>query len=157
MLRVRVRRGGLLRGTPEAQAAAHLGAVFMPHGLGHLLGLDTHDVGGYPPGTERIAAPGINKLRMNRRLAAGMVLTVEPGCYFIAPLLAAAAADPAQAPLLVPEALARFASFGGVRLEDDILVTEDGIENMTRCPRTVAEVEAVMAGAPWPPPAAKEA
>jgi Xaa-Pro dipeptidase len=94
---------------------------------------------------------------MNRRLAAGMVLTVEPGCYFIAPLLAAAAADPAQAPLLVPEALARFASFGGVRLEDDILVTEDGIENMTRCPRTVAEVEAVMAGAPWPPPAAKEA
>ena len=166
-------QGGLLRGTPEEQAAAHLGAVFMPHGLGHLLvrsllfcksftqpadacfpsdqGLDTHDVGGYPAGRERVAQPGISKLRMNRALEAGMVVTVEPGCYFIAPLLAAAAADEAQAPLLVPEALARFAGFGGVRLEDDIVITADGMENLTLCPRTVAEVEAVMAGAPWPP------
>ena len=114
-------------------------------------GIDTHDVGGYPAGRQRVAAPGICKLRMNRRVEEGMVLTVEPGCYFIAPLLAAAAADAAQAPLLVPEALARFAGFGGVRLEDDIVVTADGMENLTLCPRTVAEVEAVMRGAPWPP------
>ena len=79
-----------------------------------------------------------------------MVLTVEPGCYFIAPLLAAAVADAAQAPLLVPEALSRFAGFGGVRLEDDIVVTADGMESLTLCPRTVAEVEAVMRGATWP-------
>ena len=114
-------------------------------------GIDTHDVGGYPAGRQRVSAPGICKLRMNRRVEAGMVLTVEPGCYFIAPLLAAAAADAAQAPLLVPEALARFAGFGGVRLEDDIVVTAEGMENLTLCPRTVADVEAVMRGAPWPP------
>ena len=119
--------------------------------LNNSQGIDTHDVGGYPAGRQRVAAPGICKLRMNRRVEAGMVLTVEPGCYFIAPLLAAAAADAAQAPLLVPEALARFAAFGGVRLEDDIVVTADGMENLTLCPRTVAEVEAVMRGAPWPP------
>lgn len=115
-------------------------------------GIDTHDVGGYPAGRQRVAEPGISKLRMNRALEVGMVLTVEPGCYFIAPLLAAAAADATQAPLLVPEALARFAGFGGVRLEDDIVVTHDGMENLTLCPRSAKEVEAVMAGAPWPPP-----
>jgi Xaa-Pro dipeptidase len=107
-------------------------------------------VGGYPPGTARLTAPGISKLRMNRVLEAGMVLTVEPGCYFIAPLLAAAAAQPAQAALLVPEALARFHGFGGIRLEDDIVITADGMDNLTVCPRSVADVEAVMAGAPWP-------
>ena len=108
-------------------------------------------MGGFPAGRARLPGPGISKLRMNRPLEAGMVLTVEPGCYFIAPLLDAAAADAAQAALLVPEALARFRGFGGVRLEDDVLVTEDGIENLTRCPRTVAEVEAVIGGAAWPP------
>ena len=54
----------------------------------------------------------------------------------------------------MPEALARFRGFGGVRLEDDVLVTADGIENLTACPRTVEEVEAVMAGGKWPPPPA---
>jgi len=142
--------GGLLTGTAEAQQEAHLGALFMPHGLGHLLGIDTHDVGGYPPGVQRIQQPGIVKLRMNRPLQAGMVLTVEPGCYFVDALLAKAAQSSAQAPLLVAEALARFAEFGGVRLEDDLIITETGFENMTLCPRTIEQVEAVMAGAAWP-------
>ena len=143
--------GGLLTGTAEAQQEAHLGALFMPHGLGHLLGIDTHDVGGYPPGVQRIEQPGIVKLRMNRPLQAGMVLTVEPGCYFVDALLAKAAQSSAQAPLLVPEALARFAEFGGLRLEDDLIITQTGFENMTLCPRTIEQVEAVMAGAAWPP------
>ena len=65
----------------------HLGAVFMPQGLGHLLGLDVHDVGGYPIGRPRFTAPGEASLRMNRTLEAGMYLTVEPGCYFIDYLL----------------------------------------------------------------------
>ena len=122
----------------------------MPHGLGHLLGCDTHDPGGYPAGTERIQQPGICKLRMNRPLLAGMVLTVEPGCYFVAPLLEAARANAAQAPFLT-DALERFTGSGGVRLEDDVLITPSGYENLTHCPRTVADVEAVMSGAPWPP------
>lgn len=143
--------GGLLRGAAEEQEEAQLGAVFMPHGLGHLLGIDTHDVGGFPPGRERLAGPGISKLRMNRALEAGMVLTVEPGCYFIDCLLDAAAGDARQAPLLVPEALARFRGTGGVRLEDDVLITADGYDNFTVCPRSCEEVEAVMAGGAWPP------
>lgn len=160
--------GGLLRGTAEAQAAARLGAVFMPHGLGHLLGIDTHDVGGYPNGTPRIEEPGIRSLRMNRPLLAGMVLTVEPGCYFIGQLLDGVLNDPTQSALIDWDALeargfytrprggaaaGMVGGFGGVRLEDDIVVTATGFENLTACPRTVAEVEAVMAGGAWPPAA----
>lgn len=142
--------GGLLRGSVDDMCKAHLGAVFMPHGLGHLLGVDTHDVGGYPAGRERILEPGIRSLRMNRPLLEGMVVTVEPGCYFVDHLINAALADPVQSQFLVPEVLQRFRSFGGVRIEDDILITADGIENLTLCPRTVEEVEAVMAGKQWP-------
>ena len=61
-----------------------MAAVFQPHGLGHLIGLDTHDVGGYIPGKtpERPKAPGLRSLRTARILQAGMCITVEPGCYF---------------------------------------------------------------------------
>ena len=76
-------KGGFLRGDLEEMMSSNLGAVFMPHGLGHLLGIDTHDVGGYgydfPPRPER---DGANKLRTARVLEEGMVMTVEPGCYF---------------------------------------------------------------------------
>jgi len=143
---------GLLQGSAEAQAAAQLGAVFMPHGLGHMLGIDTHDVGGFINGRARLEGPGISKLRMNRVLEPGMVVTVEPGCYFIKPLLDAAKVNPAQAGLLCLDVLARFEDFGGVRLEDDVVVTATGMENLTNCPRTTAEVEAVMAGGAWPAP-----
>jgi Xaa-Pro dipeptidase len=128
--------------------AVNLGATFMPHGLGHFLGLDTHDVGGYPScgAPPRPALPGYASLRTARVLAAGMFITVEPGCYFIDSLLDAALADPAKAAFLVPGVLARFRRFGGVRIEDDVLVTAGGCENFTHAPRTVADIEAVMAG-----------
>ena len=80
-----------------------------------------------------------------------MVLTVEPGCYFIDALLEPALADPVHARFLVPEAIARYRGFGGVRLEDVVVVTPSGAENLTLCPRTVAEVEAVMRNGEWPP------
>jgi len=137
----------------EAMLAADVGAVFMPHGLGHFIGLDTHDVGGYvesPPA--RSTRPGKRKLRTNRVLRAGMVITVEPGCYFIDALLDPALADPKTAAFFDVDVLDRFRGSGGVRLEDDVLITDTGVENLTLCPRTVAEVEAVMAGGPWPPP-----
>ena len=136
----------------EDMIAADLGAIFMPHGLGHLIGLDTHDVGGYAEGTPpRSERPGLSKLRTARILEAGMVLTVEPGCYFIDPLLDLALADPRQAKFFVPGRLDDFRGMGGVRLEDGVLVTEDGCENLTVAPRAVEEVLDVMGGRQWPP------
>ncbi|CAM9650089.1 unnamed protein product, partial [Phaeothamnion confervicola] len=137
---------GLLRGSGGGDSKANVGAVFMPHGLGHLMGIDTHDVGGYPAGAARDPRPGFASLRCVRTLVPGMVITVEPGTYFIDALLDKALADPALNRFLVPEALQRFRGFGGVRLEDDVLVTADGVRNLTNCPRTVADIEGVMAG-----------
>lgn len=126
--------------------AVNLGSVFMPHGLGHFLGIDTHDVGGYNGGATRPSLPGYASLRTTRVLQAGMYLTVEPGCYFIDPLLDAALADPVKSKFLVPEAIARFRGTGGVRIEDDVLVTADGCENFTLAPRVPEEVEAACQG-----------
>lgn len=130
-----------------------LGAVFMPHGLGHFIGIDTHDVGGYLPGhPDRSSEPGLKSLRTARVLKAGMTLTVEPGCYFINHLIDEAIKDGAKfKQFLNVQLLNKFRNFGGVRLEDVVAITQDGCENFTVCPRTVAEVEHVMNGGKWPP------
>ena len=78
------------------------------------------------------------------------MLTVEPGCYFNDYLLDAALADATLRAFLVPAAIEAARGFGGVRLEDNVLVTARGVESLTRVPRDIAEVEAVMAGAAWP-------
>lgn len=137
----------------EELSKAGLGAVFFPHGLGHLIGCDTHDVGGYLDGTPtRLPGPGLSKLRTARLLEAGMVLTNEPGCYFIDALLDAALADPVQSPYIDPIVLARLRGFGGVRLEDVVVVRAQGPpDNLTTCPRTIQEVEDVLRGGVWPP------
>lgn len=84
VLLTHLRDGGLLQGDVNEMVEEGLGAVFQPHGLGHLLGCDVHDVGGYTKDTpQRPKEPGFDKLRTARILQAGMVLTVEPGCYFI--------------------------------------------------------------------------
>ena len=142
----KLKEGGLLVGEVADMMAVNLGATFMPHGLGHFLGIDTHDVGGYPAGTHRPAEAGYASLRTTRALAAGNYITVEPGCYFIDVLLDAALADPARAKFLVADRINEYRGFGGVRIEDDVLVTADGCENFTLAPRTVADVEAACAG-----------
>ncbi|KAA0192395.1 hypothetical protein HAZT_HAZT002416 [Hyalella azteca] len=80
----KLKDGGLLRGDVDAMIDADIGAVFQPHGLGHLLGMDVHDSGGYLPHCPpRPSKAGFNKLRTVRPLLENMFLTIEPGCYFI--------------------------------------------------------------------------
>ncbi len=135
---------GVVRGSIEELEARHVGALFMPHGLGHLIGLDTHDVGGWPGGAQRPTDPGIRKLRSGRVLAPGMCITVEPGCYFIEELLIPALKTHGD---LLVEARVRQLLEGksGVRIEDDVLVTETGCRVLSSdLPRTVEEIEAYM-------------
>ncbi|PAU94867.1 Xaa-Pro aminopeptidase [Aliifodinibius salipaludis] len=121
-------------------------ALFFPHGLGHFLGLDTHDVGGYPKGVERIERPGIKYLRMRRTLQPSMVLTIEPGLYFVPALLKPALENDKASKFLNASKLNDMMDFGGVRIEDNIIVTEDGCENMTTVPKERDEIEKIMAG-----------
>ncbi|WP_441001237.1 aminopeptidase P family protein [Fodinibius sp. SL11] len=121
-------------------------ALFFPHGLGHFLGLDTHDVGGYPKGVERIDRPGIKFLRTRRTLQPGMVLTIEPGLYFVPALLEPALEDDTASKFLNASKLKEMMDLGGVRIEDNIIVTDDGYENMTDVPKERADIEQVMAG-----------
>eukprot|EP00049_Salpingoeca_infusionum_P008617 m.142578 g.142578 ORF g.142578 m.142578 type:complete len:507 (-) comp14063_c0_seq1:1811-3331(-) len=143
---------GCLEGDVDEMMAVHLGGLFMPHGLGHFLGLDTHDVGGYLPGhPDREPHPGLKSLRTSRLLKENMVLTVEPGCYFIDSEMDKAISDPKFSKFVNVDRLNQFRGWGGVRIEDDVLVTADGIDNFTQTPRTIEEVESVMSGGQWPP------
>ncbi len=139
---------GVVRGDVEAMMKVNLGAVFMPHGLGHFIGMDTHDVGGYPiEGPDKKTkdnSPGPRWLRTQRILKAGMVLTVEPGLYFNNSWIAKALQDETKAAFIDQKAVERFRDFGGVRLEDDVLITKNGYENFTRMPKTWQEYEEVV-------------
>jgi len=140
-------KSGILKGSVDEMMKANLAAVFQPHGLGHFMGIDVHDVGGYLEGhPDRPSLAGLKSLRTARTLKAGMVLTIEPGCYFIDHVLDKSLADKNLADFFVPEAIKRLRGFGGVRIEDDIAITESGVELLSnKVPRTVEEIEAVMA------------
>lgn len=141
-----LKKGGMLQGDIDEMLQAGLAGYFQPHGLGHLLGLDVHDVGGYLPGQpERPAEAWLSKLRFARTLRAGMYITVEPGCYFIDILMDKALANENLRRFLVVDVYQRFRNFGGVRIEDDVLITKNGNENFAIVPRTVEEIEKVMA------------
>jgi Xaa-Pro dipeptidase len=138
----------VLKGSADELQQKRMGAIFFPHGLGHFLGHDTHDVGGYICGHARSSEPGLKSLRTRRVLEEGMVITVEPGCYFIDFAIDRALND-SETKGFFGARLEEFRGFGGVRIEDDVLVTANGAEILTDVPRTVEEIEAVMAGANW--------
>jgi len=126
---------GLMRGDPAEAVAAGAHALFFPHGLGHMLGLDVHDMEslgedhvGYDDEFRRSAQFGLSGLRMGRRLRPGFVLTVEPGIYFIPALIAQWRTQGRLAEFINYEALDDYLDFGGIRIEDDVLVTEGGAE-----------------------------
>lgn len=141
-----LKRMGLVKGSIEELMENDIFALFFPHGLGHFLGLDTHDVGGYPKGVERIDRPGIRFLRARRELQVGMVITIEPGLYFIPALLKKAIEDEEKSKFLNADKLESYFGFGGVRIEDNIIVTEDGYENMTDIPKEIKEIEEIIRG-----------
>jgi Xaa-Pro dipeptidase len=129
-----LRDAGVLRIPADDAVATGVSSAFMPHGLGHLLGLQVHDVGGLSAaaGTEPIPRPeGHPSLRLTRCLESGMVVTVEPGLYFIDSLLQdLRAGRHADAVNWTPVETLR--SCGGIRIEDNVFVTNSGHDNITR-------------------------
>nr|CCC50851.1 putative aminopeptidase P [Trypanosoma vivax Y486] len=140
-------RANILVGDVDAIMERRIMGLFQPHGLGHLLGMDVHDVGGYlhscPP---RPTESDCCKLRTARTLEKGMCLTVEPGCYINRVLLTEAFNDPELKPYLNEAKLRSLWDFGGVRIESDVIITQKGVINMTVVPRTVEDIERTMAG-----------
>jgi Xaa-Pro dipeptidase len=129
-----LRESGLIRCDADEALASGLSSVFLPHGIGHLLGLQVHDVGGWQrsaAGGEIARPAGHPYLRLTRRLEAGFVVTMEPGLYFIESLLAQARATHLGSRINWPE-VDHLRSFGGIRIEDDLFVTASGCENLTR-------------------------
>jgi Xaa-Pro dipeptidase len=119
---------------PEEAVATGVSSVFLPHGLGHLLGLNVHDAGGLlrsPEGGEIPRPPGHPYLRLTRVLEEGFVVTMEPGIYFIESLLDEARAD-SRAGRINWARVEQLRKFGGIRIEDDLAVTATGAENLTR-------------------------
>lgn len=125
---------GLLGCSAEAAFEQGVSRTFMPHGLGHLLGLQTHDVGGWqssPEGAEAQPPKGHDTLRLTRTIEAGMVFTIEPGLYFIPMLLRELRTQPGGDAVNWP-LVESLSPCGGARIEDNVLVTEDGAVNLTR-------------------------
>lgn len=125
---------GIVTLEPEAAVEQGLSRVFFPHGLGHFIGLQVHDVGGFMADRSgrTIAQPeGHPFLRLTRTLEPGHVLTIEPGLYFIDPLLQEADRD-GRGKHIDWNKVEQFRPFGGVRIEDDVHITDTGRENLTR-------------------------
>jgi Xaa-Pro aminopeptidase len=143
---------GLMRGQVDDAVAAGAHALFFPHGIGHMLGQDVHDmedlgdIVGYPEGEQRSEQFGLNFLRLARRLEPGFVITIEPGIYFIPTLIERWAAEGRHSEFIRYDRLGAYAGFGGIRIEDDVLVTEQGCRVLgPGIPKEVDEVEAAMA------------
>ena len=143
---------GLMKGDVKEAVAAGAHALFMPHGLGHMLGLDVHDMEdlgqiyvGYDNETRPVDQFGTAYLRMGRKLQPGFVITNEPGIYFIPALIEKWKAEKINADFINFDRLESYLDFGGIRLEDDILVTETGCEIIgDRIPITPDDVEDLM-------------
>ena len=151
----RLKELGLMRGNTDdaVQAGAH--AMFLPHGLGHMMGLDVHDMEGLGQihvGFDEETRPnleqfGTNCLRMGRRLQEGFVVTDEPGIYFIPALIEDWRASGHCKEFLNFDLLETYKDFGGIRIEDDLLITADGCRFLgsRRIPYHPNDIEAFMA------------
>lgn len=130
----RLKELGLMKGDTEAAVRAGAHAMFLPHGLGHMMGMDVHDMEGLGQihvGFDEETRPnleqfGTNCLRMGRKLEEGFVITDEPGIYFIPALIDEWRAKGLHTDFINYEKLETYKDFGGIRIEDDLLITKDG-------------------------------
>ena len=142
---------GIMQGDVDEAVAAGAHALFFPHGLGHMLGLDVHDMEGlgehfvgYRPGLERSKQFGLKSLRLARELEPGFVLTVEPGIYFIPELISIWEKEGRCKDFIRYDRLAPYLGFTGVRIEDNVVVTPEGHRVLgTPIPKALAEVEEI--------------
>lgn len=149
---------GLVRGSVSDMVAEGIAGLFMPHGLGHNMGLDVHDMEdlgedlvGYDSDQKRSSQLGLGSLRMARRLTPGNVVTDEPGIYFIPALIADWKRNGTDKGFVNYSKLEEYLDFGGIRLEDDVLVTPDGARRLgdKRLPIAPDDVEAAMSNNNW--------
>ena len=145
---------GLVKGDLDEMVAKGIAGLFQPHGLGHNMGLDVHDMEdlgenlvGYDPDQTRSKQLGLGSLRMARRLVPGHVITDEPGIYFIPALIEKFKKEGLGYDFVNYSKLESYYDFGGIRIEDDVLVTADGARRLgpKRLPASPDEVEAAMA------------
>lgn len=145
---------GLMKGDTDAAVAAGAHALFLPHGLGHMMGMDVHDMEGlgqtyvgYDAETHPSTQFGTASLRFARRLEVGHVVTDEPGIYFIPDLIDLWRKEGTNAEFLNFDAIEKYKDFGGIRIEDDVLITADGCRFLgkERIPYHVDEVEDFLA------------
>lgn len=142
---------GLMKGNMEEAVAAGAHALFFPHGLGHMLGLDVHDMEnigekyvGYDASVTRSSQFGFAYLRMAKKLEVGYVVTDEPGIYFIPALIDLWKSESKFKEFINYDIVETYRNFGGIRIEDDVLITDNGCRIMGKpIPKTVAEVEAI--------------
>jgi Xaa-Pro dipeptidase len=128
-----LREHGLAKCSPDEALTSGITRAFLPHGLGHLLGLQVHDAGGRqidPTGKLRAPPDDNPHLRLTRVLEQGFVVTIEPGIYFIPSLLKPLLDK--HGDTLNRAAIERLVPLGGIRIEDDVEITGDGIRNLTR-------------------------
>lgn len=143
---------GIMKGNPAEAVAKGAHTLFFPHGLGHPLGLDVHDLEGlgqeyvgYDHEVQRSKEFGLAFLRFGRRLQEGFVMTIEPGIYFIPELIDIWKSENKLAEFINYDIVESYKDFGGIRIEDDVLVTADGSRVLGKpIPKTVAEIEAIM-------------
>ncbi len=144
---------GLMKGDVDEAVAAGAHTLFMPHGLGHMMGMDVHDLEGlgennvgYDEHTQRSASFGTAYLRLGKKLKPGFVLTNEPGIYFIPALIDMFRAEKKFTDFIDYNKVETYKNFGGIRIEDDVLVTDTAYRILGKpIPKTVSEVETTAA------------
>jgi Xaa-Pro aminopeptidase len=143
---------GLMKGNIEESVALGAHALFMPHGLGHQIGLDVHDMEdlgenfvGYDETIQRSKIFGWGSLRMAKTLRPGHVITVEPGIYFVPHLIDIWKKEKKFEAFINYAQIENYRNFGGVRIEDCVLITEEGHKVLgTHLPKSISEIESML-------------